>query len=222
MVLKLTLLDIFIITRLPNLLEQSFPFISFPELREIPLTVLARMNQIPVPFLHQLSINQELYQTCPLEVKRQIWQVNQQLFEEQIIPLLVEYTNQQYKNLDAYEMYHDSSSPPPLPTIRLVCQFKFQINLFLISFFFLKNWNCRRSENNVLMKLVELIGKSVKLYNSLVHFLRGLFIKTNDTVYCTLRADILMTLHDLEISNVRITLYPLIDRVNSNFKFVGL
>jgi hypothetical protein len=54
--------------RLETLLEQSFPFISFDELKVIPMTILTNMKVVPVKFLKQLSANKELYDVCNSEI----------------------------------------------------------------------------------------------------------------------------------------------------------
>lgn len=101
------------------MLEQTFPFIGFPELRDIPLSVLTRMAHIPLAFLKELAAKSELYEICPLPVKQQIWQINQSLFVDSLIPLLAEYTsNPELHSVAAYELTYDASFPPPPPTKR--------------------------------------------------------------------------------------------------------
>lgn len=45
-----------------------------------------------------------------------------------------------------------------------------------------------------------MIGHSVKLYDMVLQFLRTLFLRTKIIHYCTLRAELLMALHDLEVN----------------------
>lgn len=47
-----------------------------------------------------------------------------------------------------------------------------------------------------------MIGNSVKLYDMVLQFLRTLFLRTRNVHYCTLRAELLMALHDLEIQDI--------------------
>lgn len=47
-----------------------------------------------------------------------------------------------------------------------------------------------------------MIGSSVKLYDMVLQFLRTLFIRTRNVHYCTLRAELLMALHDLEVQDI--------------------
>lgn len=54
----------------------------------------------------------------------------------------------------------------------------------------------------MVLKLTQMIGKNVKLYDMVLQFLRTLFLRTRNVHYCTLRAELLMSLHDLDISEI--------------------
>lgn len=54
----------------------------------------------------------------------------------------------------------------------------------------------------VVLKLTQMIGKNVKLYDMVLQFLRTLFLRTRNVHYCTLRAELLMSLHDLDITEI--------------------
>lgn len=58
------------------------------------------------------------------------------------------------------------------------------------------------SDFQVVLKLTQMIGKNVKLYDMVLQFLRTLFLRTRNVHYCTLRAELLMSLHDLDISEI--------------------
>lgn len=47
-----------------------------------------------------------------------------------------------------------------------------------------------------------MVGKNVKLYDMVLQFLRTLFLRTRNVHYCTLRAELLMSLHDLDVSEI--------------------
>lgn len=66
-----------------------------------------------------------------------------------------------------------------------------------------------RRQGEVVQKLAHMIGHSVKLYDMVLQFLRTLFLRTKNIHYCTLRAELLMALHDLEV-NVLYLLYILL------------
>lgn len=47
-----------------------------------------------------------------------------------------------------------------------------------------------------------MIGNNIKLYDMVLQFLRTLFLRTRNVHYCTLRAELLMALHDLEVQDI--------------------
>ena len=59
-----------------------------------------------------------------------------------------------------------------------------------------------RRQREVIQKLAEMIGNNVKLYDMTLQFLRTLFLRTRNVHYCTLRAELLMALHDLEVQDI--------------------
>ena len=47
--------------------------------------------QVPERYLSALTKDKHLYKACPIEVKRQIWQKNQTMFGDEVLPLLTQY-----------------------------------------------------------------------------------------------------------------------------------
>jgi hypothetical protein len=66
-------------------------------------------------------------------------------------------------------------------------------------------WIQVRRQGEVVQKLAHMIGTSVKLYDMVLQFLRTLFLRTRNIHYCTLRAELLMALHDLEVQVITIS-----------------
>lgn len=163
--------------KLATLLEQSFSYIGFEEVRAVPMTILRAMKEVPNRYLKQLALNRNLYDQCPIEVKRQIWLTNETLFKEEVIHDLKEYATDLDLASLSNEMYYDNNFPPPPPSKR-------------------------RKEDRVLQHLLSLIGNSVKLYNQLVSYLRNLYVSTKNPRFCTLRAELLMALHDQGVSEI--------------------
>lgn len=54
----------------------------------------------------------------------------------------------------------------------------------------------------VVQKLTQMVGKNVKLYDMVLQFLRTLFLRTRNVHYCTLRAELLMSLHELDVGDI--------------------
>ena len=76
-----------------SLVEKNFVLIEFEPLQDILFDALSRLPQIPEEILTKIETNKAVYRhsLCKLSVKRQIWQKNQNLFGEEISPLLSEY-----------------------------------------------------------------------------------------------------------------------------------
>ena len=59
-----------------------------------------------------------------------------------------------------------------------------------------------RRQTDVVQSLVRMVGKNVRLYDMVLQFLRTLFVRTRCVHYCTLRAELLMALHDAEVTDI--------------------
>lgn len=103
-----------------------------------------------------------------MEIKRQIWLIDEGLFRDKVFPLLNQHIS------DIPELTPEN----PLPPAR------------------------RREADAVLQELAHLVGKSIALYNMLLHFFRTLFVSTKNAGFCALRADLLMALHDAGVAEI--------------------
>ena len=59
-----------------------------------------------------------------------------------------------------------------------------------------------RRQNKIIQTLVQMVGKNVLLYDTILQFLRTLYLKTKNVHYCTLRVSLLMALHDCEVADI--------------------
>jgi negative elongation factor B len=103
-----------------------------------------------------------------VEIKRQVWLIDEGLFRDKVFPLL---------NQHISETHEFAQIDNPLPP-------------------------ARRESHAATQELVHVIGKSVALYNMLLHFFRTLLASTHNSGFCTLRADLLMALHDVGVSEI--------------------
>lgn len=150
--------------------------------------------------------DKDLYKVCAVEVKRQIWQDNQALFGDEVSPLLKQYIVEKETALFSSDLsiLHNFFSPSPktrrqgevghckqaaFPILRLCMLSRGSADMFSLRL-------------QVVLKLTQMIGKNVKLYDMVLQFLRTLFLRTRNVHYCTLRAELLMSLHDLDISEI--------------------
>uniref|UniRef100_A0A8C1CIR5 Negative elongation factor complex member B n=1 Tax=Cyprinus carpio carpio TaxID=630221 RepID=A0A8C1CIR5_CYPCA len=162
--------------KLEELLEKSFPLVKMPSIQPIVMQVLKHLPKVPEKKLKQVMADKELYKVCSVEVKRQIWQDNQALFGDEVSPLLKQYIVEKEAALFSSDLsiLHNFFSPSPKT----------------------------RRQGEVVLKLTQMIGKNVKLYDMVLQFLRTLFLRTRNVHYCTLRAELLMSLHDLDVSEI--------------------
>lgn len=158
-----------------KLLRESFPVVRVKALRPIVMAILRNTPQIEDKYLRVLVRDRELYSDTDTEVKRQIWRDNQSLFGDEVSPLLSQYIREKEHILFDH--------------------------LNLTSLFFAPSPKVRR-QGEVVQKLANMIGNSVKLYDMVLQFLRTLFLRTRNVHYCTLRAELLMALHDLEVQEI--------------------
>ena len=160
---------------LMKLLDRCFRYVGGdPQLRAVCLQIMQKLPSIDDKYLRPLSENLDLYNSCPLGVKQQIWQTNQGLFGEAVSPLLDQYISDKESLL--FGVQDKSKNSPSFLSIQPKV----------------------RRQNSVIQELVSMLGTSATLYTTLLQFLRTLFLRTQISHYCTLRADLLMTLHEKE------------------------
>ncbi|XP_076344697.1 negative elongation factor B isoform X1 [Tachypleus tridentatus] len=161
--------------KLKELLQKSFPVIKVPTLRPVVMCILKNLDRVEDKYLKQLVADKELYEACDIQVKRQIWRENQALFGDKVSPLLSQYIKEKE------ELLFNHSDPNTT---------------------FFQPSPKQRRQGEVIQKLLNMIGHHVQLYDMVLQFLRTLFLRSKNVHYCTLRAELLMSLHDLEIQEI--------------------
>ena len=163
--------------KLQNMLDQCFPFVHVTHLRPVVIEVMKYLPKVSGDYLEQLANDPRLYEECSIEVKRQIWVTHHALFGDAVGPLLNQYLETKYNALFSTEPLNSHT-------------------------FFSAPSKSRR-QNDVVQSLAKMIGKSLELYNLVLQFLRTLFLRTKEVHYCTLRSELLMAVHDLEIKDIK-------------------
>ncbi|XP_045777274.1 negative elongation factor B [Maniola jurtina] len=161
--------------KLKELLSKSFPVVKVKAIRPIIMSILKNTPHIDDKYLRVLVRDRDLYNDTDTEVKRQIWQDNQSLFGDEVSPLLSQYIREKENVLFDHEN--------------------------LNNLFFSPSPKVRR-QGAVVQKLAHMVGTSIKLYDMVLQFLRTLFLRTRNVHYCTLRAELLMALHDAEVQDI--------------------
>ena len=165
---------------LNDLLTKSFPVVNVKALRPVVLCIMQHLPKIKQEYLTVIVDNKDLYAEASVEVKQQIWQDNQALFGDEVSPLLSKYIDDRENLL----FNHESQQAA----------------------FFQSSTKSRR-QDEVVQQLTKMVGKNIKLYDMVLQFLRTLFLRTRNVHYCTLRAELLMALHDADAHEI-VTLDP--------------
>nr|CCA18079.1 conserved hypothetical protein [Albugo laibachii Nc14] len=77
--------------QLQSLLDKTFPYIEFRELRSLVIAILSRQEHTPSIFLHQLTENQKLLAELPVVVRRKIMHVDTNQWKEFVATTTAEY-----------------------------------------------------------------------------------------------------------------------------------
>ena len=179
--------------RLKDLLDKYFIVVRVPSLQPVIMTILKNLDQLDDKFIKELQNDRELYAKCDVIVKRQIWQENQGMFGDEVSPLFSKYI----KEKESLLLNHlDVSTTAAASTASCV-----KLSAVQTSSFFSLTPKQRR-QNDTIQQLVKMVGKNVLLYDTILQFLRTLFLRTKNVHYCTLRVELLMALHEAEVKEI--------------------
>jgi hypothetical protein len=160
---------------------------------------MKRLKLIPLPFLMELAHNPELYADSPVEVRRQIWRVNDELFKAELVPFMKQHSDEMTNHSHTLLAGQSGASgtiissvwelldPPVLDSRK------------------------RRQQNSALQELLRLVGEHVTqldLYRHACTLIKQGCITCwslpdiadgmcQALSHCTLRAELLMALHDM-------------------------
>ncbi|KAJ1969988.1 hypothetical protein IWQ62_000265 [Dispira parvispora] len=157
------------------LLDKSLGYLHVPQLREIPLALLALRPTKLSPGATARIINEpDLFALCPMEVKRHIWSEDQALFRDYVLALLKGYQ-------------HDTNL---LTACGEICPVDSARVLMM------------RRQHPSVTALVEAIHTNRTLYDVVLRILRSNFLSSGDRVYCAIRFDLLMKMHDKDLPEI--------------------
>ncbi|KAJ2055007.1 hypothetical protein GGH13_008004 [Coemansia sp. S155-1] len=154
------------------LLAQLRPCLWIPRLRDLPLALLAKQPQLPIPLDIRDAIFKapDLYNACDIAIKRQLWLSDASLFKAHMMPLIRQYVS----NSELVEMSREM---------------------------FCEHAKARR-EHPALAAIANSIDSELQLYMQTLGMARELFLETFDTALGTLRLDLAMAMHDNNFTEV--------------------
>ncbi|CAL5228021.1 g11083 [Coccomyxa viridis] len=181
--------------KLTQLLELSFAYVGLPQLRDIPLAVLGQLQPVPAAFLKQLATDQELFQDLPLNVQQEVWEVDRKMLQQHALPTVEAYGYTTETLLRALDMDEFLPGPVGAPAKLLGGP---RVSRRAI-----------RAGSAALKRLTGMAGRSLAIYNGLADLCRvrlrdseSPYCGIKEASYCTLRSQLIMALHDNNISEI--------------------
>ncbi|KAF9989706.1 Cofactor of BRCA1 [Mortierella antarctica] len=161
--------------RVDAALESMLPYLDVADLQELPLALLGRFpEKMTKDIINKIGASEDLFKIAPKEVKRRIWLSNPGKFRRDIVPIVKAY-----------------SSDPDI--IRLAKEMRFEVPAPVIT---------QRRSHPSIKQLLDVVGGKIELYDYIGSHLRSLFIQTNEAIYCTLRFDLLMAMHEADLGSI--------------------
>lgn len=163
-------------SRLQMLLDKTFPYISVEELSAVPLSVMMRLDAVAPVFLEELGKHAALYDKAPMKIKRQIWAIDYDLFKAHVFPVLEPYLRAREASLESplNEVWGRALEEP----------------------------RQRRRNTPAIGAVLSYLDKSRPLYRSLLELCWRLYREDGNPMFCALRSDVLMALHDAGVTEL--------------------
>ncbi|KAJ1763095.1 hypothetical protein LPJ58_000156 [Coemansia sp. RSA 1591] len=158
-----------------TLLEHIRHYMDFPQLQQLPLQLLdIQPRMIPFDICEKICKSPRLYESCNTNIKRVLWQQNTDLFRQHMFPLIQSYADSEDLLWMSREM-----------TTNAVMKF-----------------TSRRRKNKSLLDISAAIGADLRLYMQTLGMIRELFLETNNPAFGTLRLDLVMLMHENDVSDI--------------------
>ncbi|VDK61531.1 unnamed protein product [Onchocerca ochengi] len=157
-------------------LEKSFKLYRVPSIRPFVLETLKQLPKAPDRYLKVIVTDREFYNNCAVTVRQQIWLKNDSLYMDAILPVIDSYIDEKQKVMQIVDQS---------PTNYFTCE----------------TTKSRRQWPQIL-ELMAIVGQQEPLYRRLNNVIRERFLKSADATYCSLRMELVMSAHDLNIESV--------------------
>uniref|UniRef100_A0A914EBH3 Negative elongation factor B n=1 Tax=Acrobeloides nanus TaxID=290746 RepID=A0A914EBH3_9BILA len=164
------------VRKLERQLEKCFKLYKVPKIRPIVLETLKQLPKVADRYLKLIICDKEFYDSCAVTVRQQIWVKNDGLFLEAINPVIASYITEKDKIFLSIE--------------------KLQTNFFTCD-----TTKSRRQWPQV-QELISMVGEREVLYERLMEIIRERYFEAGNTHYCSLRLELLMAAHDVNVEHV--------------------
>lgn len=157
-------------------LQKCFALHRVPKIRPFVLETLKQLPKVPDRYLKEILKDREFYESCAVTVRQQIWVNNYPLFVEALNPVFKSYIEEKKKVL---QMVDQS------PTNYFTCE----------------TTKSRRQWPQI-KELMSMVGQHEVLYRRLSSAIRERFVGSGDITYCSLKMEIVMSAHDLNVESI--------------------
>lgn len=164
------------VQKLERQLEKSFKLYRVPNIRPFVLETLKQLPKVPDRYLKVIVTDREFYNACAVTVRQQIWLKNDALYVDALIPVLDSYIEEKRKVMQAV----DQSAT---------------------NYFTCETTKSRRQWPQI-QELMSMVGQHEPLYRRLNDVIRERFLKTADGTFCSLKMELVMSAHDLNIESI--------------------
>lgn len=185
--------------KLLDLLGSSFKYLGIPDLRPIALAVLERLRPVPTQYLKQLASDAEMFESLPVSVRQQVWELDKALLRRHVQPLLKQFAKERRMDASAVE-------PAPLEPAATAkaaaegggadggaCGICGGDTAAMLA---PRDRKAERASSAALQGLVEIIGSSRSIYDAVMSQCRSSYAEKGGSADCSLRSQLLMSLHD--------------------------
>lgn len=165
--------------KLVGLLEETFPFIGIHQLRAVPLAVLDRLHPIPLTFIKQLAMDNEVFWDLPSQVQRQVWALDKNLLRRHALSLIAEYKYEEGTWRQGLSMELDAQ---------------------------VLSRKIMRQKSEALGHLVAMVGSKVDIFKGVSAILTetygdkesSIYVGMKEAAVCACKTQLLMSLYDAE------------------------
>jgi hypothetical protein len=187
-----------------EMLDKCFPYISFPELSSVPISIMKNMPEVPIPYLRDVAMHKDLYAKCPLEIQQQVWLIDDTLFREEFNPILENLLSHfkygawhTYLNLALQGNNEGITLKPELSYIPVFASAKSgSTNPVNDNVDNSHSFPQRKNLKFSIQPLLKKIGKNKNLFDKVQFTIVKSFLETRDVGYCCIATELLKGIID--------------------------
>ncbi|KAI8888564.1 hypothetical protein K501DRAFT_240060 [Backusella circina FSU 941] len=158
-----------------GLFERTFPYIHIPYMQPIPMALLQKFEKyVQDDIIEKLKANLAVFSNCPMNIKQRVWKQDESFFQSTMISILNDYHhNDELQNL--------AMNLKPGSIQEMIEE---------------------RRSHPVVLRIMDTIGKDPQLYTMFIQMVRIVFETTPYPSLSSLRVDVLMNFHDLDVEKI--------------------